>query len=153
MAIEAPLSKYKKTNFMIYIAVLLVAAIWFGYDGYFNEKFKAEHTDEDGTPNSTLAFNQKAPPFLAGGAILFGVYLFVIRNRKIIADENRLILSSQEEIPYDAIQKIDKTYYDKKGSFIITYTNRDGNEAARKLNNRTYDNMDAVLEHLVSKIS
>lgn len=153
MAIEAPLSKYKRTNIKIYIAVLAIAAIWFGYDGYFNKKFKEKNTDADGKPNSTLVFNQKAPPFFVGGAVLFGAYLYIIRNRKIVADEKELVVSSREKIPYDAVQKIDRTHFEKKGFFTITYTNVDGSEANRKLSNRAYDNLDAILEHLVSEIS
>ena len=68
MAIEAPLSRYKRNNFYIYMGVCLVAALWFGYDGYLNKSFIQEHTDEQGRPNGTLAFNQKAPPFLLVGA-------------------------------------------------------------------------------------
>lgn len=153
MAIEAPLSKYKKNNFKIYIAVCIGLAIWFGYDGYFNEKFKERHTDANGTPNATLAVNQKAPPFLIGAAVLLGAYLFAIRNKKVIAGENELIVSGKERISYDSIQKIDKTLFDSKGHFLITYKDKDDSEVNRKLSNKTYDNLAAILEHMVAKIS
>ena len=39
MAIEAPVSKYKRTNFKIYIIICAVLAVWFAYDGYLNENF------------------------------------------------------------------------------------------------------------------
>ncbi len=61
MAIEAPVSKFRKNNLKIYIAVCILIAVWFGYDGYFNEKFKQKHTDKNGKPDSTLVSNQKAP--------------------------------------------------------------------------------------------
>jgi len=153
MAIEAPISKFKKTNFKIYIVLCIIAAIWFAYDGYFNEKFKKKNTSEDGVPNSTLVFNQKAPPFLIGAAVLLGVYLLAEKNKKLIADENELIISAKEKIAYDSIQKIDKTYFDKKGFFVITYKDQSGNEIDRKISDRKYDNLAAVLEHLVAKIS
>ena len=153
MAIEAPISKFKKTNLKIYIVVLVAFAIWFGYDGYFSEKFKEEHTKADGTPDSTLVFNQKSPPFFIGAAVLLGVYLFAIRNKKIIADQNELIISAKEKISYDSMQKIDKTYFDSKGYFLITYKDKDGSEINRKLSGRKYDNLAAILDHLVAKIS
>lgn len=153
MAIEAPLSKYKRNNFLIFIAVFIIAAAWFGYDGYFNENFKKEHTDESGKADNTLIFNQKAPPFFLGAAVIFAGYLYAIRNRKIIADENELIISGKEKISYNSIEKIDKTYFDKKGIFILTYHDKDGNEVNRKLTNRQYDNLAAILDHLVAKIS
>ena len=152
MAIEAPLSKFKRTNFKIYILVCIVAAAWFGYDGYFSKKFREEHAP-DGIPDGTMVFNQKAPPFFIAGAVLFGVYLFAIRNKKIIADENELNIADKEKIPYDSIQKIDRTYFDEKGFFIVTYKSEDGNETNRKLSRRKYDNLAAVLDHLVAKIT
>lgn len=152
MSIEAPLSKFKKTNFKMYILVCVIAAVWFGYDGYFSKKFREKHAP-DGIPDSTMMFNQKAPPFFIAGAVLFGAYLFAIRNKKIIADDNELNIADKEKIPYDSIQKIDKTYFDEKGFFIVTYKDADGNEANRKLSSRKYDNLAAVLDHLVAKIS
>lgn len=152
MAIEAPISKFKKTNFKIYIAVCIVAALWFGYDGYFNEKFKEKHTTENG-PDTTLVFNQKSPPVFIGIAILFGAYLLVISRKKVLADENELVINTQEKIPYDSIQKIDKTHFSSKGFFIITYKDHNGNESQRKLSKKTYDNLSPVLDHLVEQIS
>jgi len=153
MAIEAPISKFKKTNFKIYIAVCIGLAIWCAYDGYFNDKWIKEHTDTNGNPEAYLVFNRKAPPYFIGAAVLLGAYLFAIRNKKIIADENELVLSNKKRVPYDSIQKIDKTHFDSKGFFLITYKNKDGREVNRKLSDRTYDNLAAILDELVAKIS
>ena len=153
MAIEAPISKFKKTNFKIYIAVCIGLAIWCAYDGYFNDKWIKEHTDTNGNPETYLVFNRKAPPYFIGAAVLLGAYLFAIRNKKIIADENELVLSNKKRIPYDSIQKIDKTHFDSKGFLLITYKNKDGREVNRKLSDRTYDNLAAILDELVAKIS
>jgi len=152
MAIEAPLSKHKKTNYIIYIAVCIVAAVWFGYDGYVSKKFQAAHT-QDGKPDSTLIFNRWAPPFFIAVAVLFGLYLSKIKNKRMVAGETELIVSDKERIPYDSIQKIDKTYFDSKGYFIITHKDSDGREINRKLSDRNYDNLAAILEHLVAKIT
>ena len=152
MAIEAPLSKHKKNSFKIYIAICIVLAVWFWYDGYFSEKFREKNSNADGSPNSTLIFNQKSPPFFIGVAVLLGAYLFATRNKKIIADENELIISDKERIPYDSIQKIDKTHFDSKGFFLITYDNG-GSEISRKLSDKTYGNLTAVLDYMVAKIS
>ncbi len=153
MAIEAPISKSKKNNFKIYIAVCIGLAIWCAYDGYFNDKWIEEHTDTNGNPETYLVFNRKAPPYFIGATVLLGAYLLAIRNKKIIADENELVLSDKKRVPYDSIQKIDKTHFDSKGFFLITYKNKDGREVNRKLNDRTYDNLAAILDELVAKIS
>jgi hypothetical protein len=153
MAIEAPISKYKKTNLKIYIILCIVAGAWFAYDGYINKDFIVNHTNDDGKPDSTLAFNQKSPPFFAAAAALFAVYLFAIKSRTLIADENELVFSEKEKIPYDSIQKINKTYFKKKSFFVITYKDESGKEINRKLSDRNYDNLAAILDHLIAKIS
>ena len=159
MAIEAPISKHKKTNFKIYIGACAVFAIVFAYDGYlskyhwsYRRSFYEEHVPA-GQPDATMVFNQKAPIFLVAVAVLLGVYLFAIKNKKIIADENELIISTKEKISYDSIQKIDRTHFKSKGRFIITYRERGGREVNRKLSDRRYDNLEAILNHLVAKIS
>ena len=152
MAIEAPLSKFRKTNLKIYIGLCIGLAIWCAYDGYLNDKWIQEHTDANGNPETYLVFNRNAPLYLVSAAILLGVYLFVIRNKKLLADENALIFP-KHSIAYDSIEKIDKTRFDSKGFFIITHKDTNGNEVNCRLSNKKYDNLAAVLEHLVTKIT
>ena len=153
MTIEAPLSKYKRNNFLIYIVACIAGALWFGYDGYLNQKFIKDHTDEQGRPDSTLIINQKTPPFLFAGALLFGGYLFAIRGRKVVAAEDALIVSSGKKILYDAIEQIDKTHFKKRGFFTITYKNDTGGISRHTLSDRQYGNLEAILNHLVAQIS
>ena len=153
MAIEAPYSKYRKSNFKIAIFVCIVLASWCAYDGYFNQKWIEDHIDSDGNPEPYLVFNRRAPIFLFGAAALCGAYLFVIKNKKLVAEENELVISCCEKISYDAIQSVDKTNFESKGCFVITYHDETGKEVNRKLSDRAYDNLAAVLEHLVAKIS
>ncbi|MHC4555634.1 MAG: hypothetical protein ACYSUS_10240 [Planctomycetota bacterium] len=150
MAIEAPLSSYKKKNILIIVAVLIGVGAWFAYDGYKNPDFIKKHT-VDGVADSTLNFNRKAPPFMIGAGILLGIYFVVIKGKKIIADENELIAGSTT-VSYDSIEKINKTHFDKKGFFIVTYS-QGGQNKELKLSDRTYDNLGAVLDQIVSKIS
>ena len=152
MAIEAPISKFKKNGLIIYIVVCLAASIWLGYDGYLNEEFKEKHVGADGKPDGILIFNQKGPVFLIGAAVLLGGYLLTLKNKKLIADENELVFSDKEKIAYDSIQKIDKTHFDSKGHFILTYKNENNDEVDRKINKRKYDNLAAVLDHLVDQL-
>jgi len=161
MPIEAPISKYRKTNLKIYIVVCSVLAIIFAYDGYLSKykwsgryNFYKEHVlDNDGKPNPTMIFNQKSPPFFAVAAVLFGVYLFSVKNKKLIAAENELVFSDKDKIPYDSIQSINKTYFEKKGFFVITHKDEHGKEINRKLSDRSYDNLAPILDHLVAKIT
>jgi hypothetical protein len=161
MAIEAPISRYKKNNVKIYIGICVAVAIIFAYDGYLSKykwsgrySFYKEHVlDNDGKPNPTMNFNRKSPPFFAGAAVLFVVYLFVIKNKKLVAEENELIFSEKDKIPYDSIQKIDKTYFEKKGFFVITYKDEQGKEIDKKITDRNYDNLAPILDHLVAKIT
>ncbi|MHC4692602.1 MAG: hypothetical protein ACYS67_07660 [Planctomycetota bacterium] len=152
MAIEAPISKFKRNGLIIWMAACIGAGAWLAYDGYFNEKFKEKHTNEDGTPDSTLAFNQKSPPYFIGAGLLLGAYWFVIRNKKLIADETELVFSDKDKIAYDSIQQINKTYFKSKGRFVITYTDENDKEVNRKISDRSYDNLEPILDHLVAEL-
>ena len=150
MAIEAPLSKYKKNNILIIAALLIGVGLWFAYDGYKNPDFIKKHTVE-GVADSTLNFNRKAPPFMIGAGVLLGIYFVMVKGKKLIADDAQLINGSTT-IAYDAIEKINKTHFDSKGFFVITYS-ENGQNKELKLSDRTYDNLPAVLDHIVLKIS
>jgi hypothetical protein len=159
MAIEAPYGKYGKTNFKIAIFFCIGAAIVFAYDGYlskyewsFRHGFYEEHV-KDGVPDGDMVFNQKSPFVFACLAVILTAWLHTRKNIKLTADDNELVFSEKKKIPYDSIQKIDKTYFDSKGYFTITYKGTDGNEIDFRLSDRRYDNLAAVLEHLVAKIS
>jgi len=161
MAVEAPFSRHNITNYKIYIAGCLLAAVIFAYDGYLSKYkwsrrydfYKKHVLDNDGKPSSTMVFNQKSPPVFLGAAILLWVYLSLIRKKKIIAGENELLLGTKKRINYDAIRKIDKTNFDSKGFFIITYKNHHDREIDLKISDRKYDNLTPLLELLVAKIS
>lgn len=153
MAIEAPVSKYKKTNFKIYIIVCLGLAVWFAYDGYFNQKFINDHVDADGKPNPTLVFNRHAPYYLGGAALVLIAYFWAIKDRKIVADENELRIGGGDTIKYDAVESIDKTRFADKGYFVIAYKDERGRPAHKELSDRNWDHLAAVLDHLVAKIS
>ena len=153
MAIEAPISRFKKTNIKICIAVCFGLVIWCVYDAHFNEEFIKKYTNADGNPTGWLVINKKAPPFLIGAAILFGVYLFAIKDKKLIADENELVINDKKRISCDSIQQIDKTYFEKKGFFVITYKDKGESQVRLRLSDRKYDNLPAIMEHLVAKIS
>ena len=153
MAIEAPLSKSKRNDFIIGVVVCLGLALWFAYDGYFNKKFITEHTTEQGRPDGTLVFNRKSPPFFVAGALLLGAYWYVIRHRKVVAAEDALVIAGRKKIPYDAIEQIDRTYFESKGIFTITYKNENGRFVQYRLTDRHYANLGPILDHLVARIT
>jgi hypothetical protein len=153
MAIEAPVSRYKRTNLKIYIVVCVLAALWFGFDGYVSREFIEENTNEDGTANSTLLFNRGAAPVLALGAVFFGVWLFTVKDKKVVADEQELVVAGKRRIPYDAIESIDKTHLEKKGFFTIIYKSESGGQMQCRLDNREFDNLSPILDHLVAQIT
>ncbi len=152
MAIIAPVSRYKINTYIILFFGCLAMGGWFYYDGYHNQKFITEHTNPDGTPNDTLVFNQKAWPYLIGAAVVVAGLFVMNRGRKVVADDKVLVIGSRT-IPYDSIQKINKTNFDTKGFFIITFQGSSGNETDLKLSSRTYDNLSAVLDRLIEAIS
>jgi hypothetical protein len=159
MAIEAPVSKFRKNNLKIYAAACIVFAIVFAYDGYLSKyewshrrSFYEKHIKE-GRSDDTMIFNQTAPIFLVALAAVLMGRLWTLKDKKLLADENELVINDKEKISYDSIQKIDKTNFDSKGFFLITYKNKNGSEVKRKLSDRAYDNLAAILDKLVAKIS
>lgn len=159
MAVEAPVSKYKKTNTKIYIAACVIFAVVFAYDGYlskyqwsYRRSFYEKHV-KDGRPDSDMIFNRIAPIVLSAVAVALAARLRALKDKKLVAGDSELIISDKKRIPYNSIQRIDKTYFDSKGFFIITYKDNDGREVKRKLSDRSYDNLVAVLDELVAKIS
>ena len=162
MALVAPVSKYKIKTYLIYTAFCVIVAAVFAYDGYLSKyewsyRYKSFYTkhfiDKGNKPDGDMVFNQQAPFYLGGLAVLLGVYLLVIRSRKVVADDNALVIDGKTAIPYDSVQKIDKTDFDKKGHFTFTYKAPDGKEIDRKISDRDYDNLKPILDHLVAKIS
>ena len=152
MAVVAPLSRYKRNNFIIYISVCLVGVIWFAYDGYFSKAFISKHTDAEGRPEFTLTLNRVAPPFLLAGAAFFGGWFYAAAKRRIVADDTGLTVPGRGAIPYDAIEKIDKTHFEKKGHFTLFYR-LNGSEAQLKLSDLQYDKLPEVLDLIVAKIT
>lgn len=151
-AIEAPISKYSRNSLIIGIVVMIVFGLWCIYDGYFNQTFIDKNTDEQGQPMSNLVFNQKAPIILFICAGLAGLRWMLIRKRKIQAIETELVINEKLRIPYAAIEQIDKTHFDKKGFFDVTYT-QEGKLVTRRLDGRKYDHISPILDHLVQQIS
>lgn len=159
MVIEAPISKFKRTNLKIYIGACIVLAVILAYDGYLSQYpwslrqgFYNKHVKE-GKPDDTMMFQRIAPFFLAALAAGLACYLGAVKNKKIIADEEKLTIEGKAEILYHSIEKVDKTRFDSKGFFLITYKDASNIEKQLKLSNRRYDNLTAVLEKVVDKIS
>ena len=146
MAIEAPTSKHKRNDFYIGIAACVALALWCGYDGYLNKTFKETHPEWWGT-------NRVVPFVLLPAAVALGARWYGIRNRKVVAAADALVIPGKRKIPYDSIEQIDQTHFETKGFFTITYKNEKGNLVRRRLNDRQYDNLKAILEHLVAQIS
>ena len=153
MAIEATCSKYKKQNFIIGIVLLIGLGAYCTYDGYFNEKFRDMHTSNEGKPDSTLVFNQKAPFFCLAGAVALAIWFAIAKNRKIVAESDGIVINGKEKLAYESIEKIDKTYFESKGYFVVTYKDEAGKEVERRFDDRAYDNLAAILDELVAKIS
>jgi uncharacterized membrane protein YobD (UPF0266 family) len=152
MAIVATVSKYKIKTYLIWIVALIALAAYCIYDGYFNQAFRDKHVI-DGKPDVTMVANRKAPIYIGVIVVMLGGYALFIRSRKIVADDNALVIDGKVTIPYDSVQTIDKTDFDKKGHFTFTYKTPDGKEIARKISDRDYDNLKPILDHLVAKIS
>jgi len=159
MAIEAPYSRFKRNNQRIYAIVCIAFAAIFAYDGYLSRyewskrhSFYEKHAPQD-KPDDTMRFNQIAPIFLAAVAAGFAGRFRALKGKRLLATDKELVINEKDRISYETIQKIDKTYFESKGYFTITYNDENGAEVRRKLSDSDYDNLGPVLDHLVTKIS
>ena len=156
MAIEASVSKFRLTNLKIYIAACVIFGVIFAYDGYLSkypwsirQSFYEKHQGD-----STMRFNQIVPLVLATGAIAFAIRISMLKNIKLVVDDEGLLIDGKTRIPFNSIEKIDKTHFDEKGGFfVITFKDNLQNEQQVKLSDNKYDNLSAVLTKLVEKIS
>ena len=149
MAIEAPLSKYKRNSFLIGIAICVGLGAWCLYDGYLNKAF-AEAKHEQWIVDA----NRIAPFVLIPFAAILGLWWYAIRGRKLVANDSALVIANKARISYEAIESIDKTHFESKGFFTIVYKKHSGgSEAKRKLSDRDYDNLPAILDHLIARIT
>lgn len=157
MAVEAPLSKFNRNNIKLYLAFCVIVSLVLAYDGYLSKYEWSKRHDfyekhfKDGKADGTLMFNRIVPIFGAAGAIYFAIQWSRAKNRKVTADEESLIVEGKT-IPIDSIQAVDRTHFEKKGFFTLTYRSEQGSKTLR-LSDKTYDNLGAVLEHIVAKIS
>lgn len=156
--IEAPFSQYKRKNYLIVMWILIGAGLMFAYDGYLSRyewsgrhSFYQKHVvDNEGKPDSDMKFNQYSPPFLLAGAAVAWVMFYRSKGRKLTADETTL-RTENAVIPYEAIESIDKTYFEKKGYFTLTYQDN-GQIRQLTLSDRNYDNLGELLDRLVSQL-
>ena len=154
MAIEAPLSRYRRNSLIFMIVVAVGGGLWFAYDGYLSETFIQKHKDaETGEPDFDLKVNRAAPPYMFLAAVLIAGYWALIRHRKIVATETELVISKRLIIPYAAIQSIDKTHFSDRGYFDILYQRPDGSEAKTRIDDRKFDKLQPLLDHLIAQIT
>jgi len=151
MAAIATLGTYRKRSFQIYIFVCLAFAAWLAYDGYFSQSFIEEHS-KDAAGRTTLAFNRIVPFVLAPLAAIIAVRWWMVKDRKVVADGQTLTLENGQKIAYDRIEKIDKTHFERKGYFSITYRDAEGKETECRLSDRRFDNLEAVLVELIGAL-
>ena len=78
--------------------------------------------------------------------------IMLSKNKKIVADENELIISNKLKILYDSIERLDKTHFSSKGFFKITYKVQSGAEVVRKLRKKDYDNLQEIMEVLEKEV-
>jgi hypothetical protein len=152
MAIEAPVSNFRKKNVQLYFLICLIVGIWFGYDGYYNKTFIEKHS-KDGVIDDTVKFNRKAPYIAGVFALFFAGQFILMKNKKITAADNELIMDNNLKIPYTSIETIDKTDFEGKGYFVVFYKDQSGTEKNVKISSRQFDNVKPILDLLIEKIS
>lgn len=150
MAVVAQGSKFSRNNALIIAVVCLLAAAWFGYDGWIGPYKDKQLEESGGKVTANLLFNRFVPIPL----VLIAAYSLAsaarIGKRKIAADEQGLTIDAKPIITYDTIKQIDKRYFQKEGHFSVEYST--GSTIRQlKLSDRKYDNLGPLLDELITR--
>ena len=178
MTAVATVSKSGRHNALLAIVMCAGFGGYFLYDGWVSEKYQSKHLKKDlggnqrmsltqarleaetrgeaepdiaeFQPDANLKFNRIYGPGVCGvGILYFLVSLFGSRRRNITADEKGLTVAGDQTIAYGSIKTIDNRFFAKEGHFTVGYE-KGGRVKKLKLSNQHYDNLNGVLDELVS---
>jgi len=156
MAVEVTGSRYTcRTNYLI-AAACIVFGLWFLYDGWFNDEFIQDHMSLDEVtneqqPNVDLMINRLWAPIFCGIVmVVFVIFAIRLKSKKIVTDNEGLILSNGQKITFNDIRQIDKRFFDQKGYFSIEY-GPTGSTKEIKFDDRTWDGLRSLLDEIVKQ--
>ena len=160
MSVEATASKYKANSFRLYMAVCIVGAAVLAYDGYLSKYdwskrqsfYKKHYIENDNQPSDAIKFNMYSPFVLLPLGAFFAFKWVTSKKKKVVAGDTSLDVSGTE-ITYDSMESINKTHFESKGFFTITYKDSQGSSNEIKISDRDYDGLGIVLDEVVAKIS
>ena len=147
-------SRHSRNSLIMIIAMCLIFGGYFLYDGWVSESFQQKHLDADtGKPDANLQFNRIYGPILCGAAALwFAASLWRWRWRRLEATDTGIVIGTDKEIPYAAMTRLDKRFFEAEGHFTLYYTvPGTSEEAAGKFSDRDYDGLGTFLDTVVSK--
>ena len=150
MSLEIKYSSYRVGNWGIWALIMLGLSVWFTYDGYFSEKFIADHT-VDGVADDTLKMNQRFWYVGVPLGLVSGVMYFICNKKRITADDEKITLNTGKTIKFDSIEAVDHTEFKSKGRFVVEY--EDGGKQKYIFSNKAWDGLEPLLENIISKIS
>ncbi|MDH7598139.1 MAG: hypothetical protein QHH07_00690 [Sedimentisphaerales bacterium] len=151
--IVAPVSKGRKDSVVLYMAICFGLAVWCIYDGFINKDFIAAHLDQQGRADGTLILNRLGGPILLLAALGLSLWLSKMRRGGLVATDQALIVKKTLQIPYSSIKQIDKTHFQDRGYFLLTYDSQQEGQRTIRLDQRDYDNLGPILERLIEAVS
>lgn len=160
MSLEAPVSKYKLNSFRLYMLACFAGAVVLAYDGYLSKYdwskrqsfYQKHYIENNNQPSDTMKFNRYAPLALLPLGAFFAFQWVTSKKKKVVAGETSLDVCGTD-IAYASIESINKTHFDSKGFFSITYKDSQGSEKDIKISDKDYDGLPTVLDEVVAKIS
>lgn len=149
MAVEALPSKFTMRWNTMCALMMFGMAVWFFYDGHYNQEYIKKHTNEDGTPMLDLKINRSWGP---AGCALTGLYFIYITwgmsRKKISVDEKGITFSDGKNIPLDSLTRIDKSKFKTKGKLLIEYE-AGGKTEQIILKDTVYDGINSLLQEIL----
>jgi len=144
MAVQCGLAASRRNRWLIYIVLCGAFAGWHVYDGWFNEKYRAEDKKSD------LKYNQGMSVILSGLTSALVLGLVVLSNKSLVADQEGIRRGSKTVAWKDFTEADRKNL--TKGILVLYHKSDQGQEEAQKLvlDNYKLSNFDDLLDEIAT---
>jgi hypothetical protein len=157
-AIVARPGRYYRNMRYLFVAGMLVMAVWFGYDGWVrypreqemhrqNPKTGVRHTDTD------IRLQQALASLLPPAAVLFLIWTLYNTRGTYRLRGDVLSVPGHPDVPLDAVRAIDKSKWDRKGIAYVEY-DVNGQQGTLRLDDFLYERgpTDRIVEQIEARL-
>ncbi|NLX07071.1 MAG: hypothetical protein GXY33_18185 [Phycisphaerae bacterium] len=140
MSVECGMGNGRKIRFIIAIIIFIGIALWYGYDGWLNEEFRAEHSSTD------VLLNQVIAVVSAVALVVAAVRLVMASGSRVVADDSGIDVYGKYKIAWSDMVRVDDSKWEK--GLVRVYYQRDGQEREYLVDSYMLDCYDDLLDEI-----